>query len=436
MIPVLLSFGAIYAYIPVIVIVILIAAAAGLSRGTSIFAIFGIGSLMGIGATKKGQGFGGAFKTKNDLSSRTAAPKKIVGKLSKKASTGLGTLRENFLKNRADARTLKKAGKAGGVAGAGAVAGQLLQRPNLKGGANVAGSNGPNGLGVGKVAGSTPVAPGVMGAGGKGVGTNGPKKSKWATRVNANEYLISEARGMKEYHKYYAPGKSKTVIRPNSAEATTELLAFKANPNNLNQNLSGASSKKEARVYHKEQQAAWDELVRRSGKDQEARKAVSALLNEHGLAHPNRHRELYAASGESDTYNKIFDERYKKYKDVGWSPSARRKIKNEEEKDWLKRNLEDDAAGRPRRNPDLDEIYRWPNFARNIRSPEQDMHSYGSFAHQMKEKAKKVREAQPTNGKTAETTTTLTGSGWKDYYKETHNGKKKKREPWMPPPPK
>ncbi len=44
---VLLSFNAIYALIPIIVIIILISAAAGLSRGYDIFRIFGIGSLLG-----------------------------------------------------------------------------------------------------------------------------------------------------------------------------------------------------------------------------------------------------------------------------------------------------------------------------------------------------------------------------------------------------
>ena len=58
---IILSFNAIYTLIPIIVIIILIAAAAGLSRGTDIFSLFGLGSLLGftrgIGAGGAGKGF-------------------------------------------------------------------------------------------------------------------------------------------------------------------------------------------------------------------------------------------------------------------------------------------------------------------------------------------------------------------------------------------
>jgi hypothetical protein len=53
-IEVLLSFGAVNALVPLMVIVILIAAAAGLTRGWSVLKIFGIESLMGISAAGKG----------------------------------------------------------------------------------------------------------------------------------------------------------------------------------------------------------------------------------------------------------------------------------------------------------------------------------------------------------------------------------------------
>jgi len=55
----ILSFGAIYALIPVIIIVILILAAAGMQRGTGIFQLFGIATLAGIGSQI---GRGGAGK--------------------------------------------------------------------------------------------------------------------------------------------------------------------------------------------------------------------------------------------------------------------------------------------------------------------------------------------------------------------------------------
>ncbi len=60
MLSVVLSFGALYAFIPIIIIIILIAAAAGLSRGWDIFTIFGFAVLTdfargaGRGATGKG----------------------------------------------------------------------------------------------------------------------------------------------------------------------------------------------------------------------------------------------------------------------------------------------------------------------------------------------------------------------------------------------
>ncbi len=51
---VVLSFGGVYAFVPIVIIVILIAAAAGLSRGTSIFSAFGIGAIIGIGGSLGG----------------------------------------------------------------------------------------------------------------------------------------------------------------------------------------------------------------------------------------------------------------------------------------------------------------------------------------------------------------------------------------------
>ena len=54
-IPVLLSFNAIYVLIPIILIIILIAAAAGLTRGTDIFELLGFGAIMGF-TSGMGQG--------------------------------------------------------------------------------------------------------------------------------------------------------------------------------------------------------------------------------------------------------------------------------------------------------------------------------------------------------------------------------------------
>ncbi len=54
MIWLIFTLGAIYALIPLIIILILIAAAAGSTRGASIFEIFGISALVGIGGGAKG----------------------------------------------------------------------------------------------------------------------------------------------------------------------------------------------------------------------------------------------------------------------------------------------------------------------------------------------------------------------------------------------
>jgi hypothetical protein len=63
----LLSIGAIYTFIPIIIILILIAAAAGLTRGMDLFALFGIGTLMGLasgGSRGVGKGLTSANKYK------------------------------------------------------------------------------------------------------------------------------------------------------------------------------------------------------------------------------------------------------------------------------------------------------------------------------------------------------------------------------------
>ena len=58
MLQILLSFGALYTFIPIIIIVILIAAAAGLSRGWDVFTLFGFAALVGL-ARGAGRGHAG-----------------------------------------------------------------------------------------------------------------------------------------------------------------------------------------------------------------------------------------------------------------------------------------------------------------------------------------------------------------------------------------
>ncbi len=79
LIPVLLSLGALNALVPVIIILILIAAAAGLSRGTDLFALFGVGAMIGMGAGFT-QGRGGAAA--NRLKYNNAARKRYGGTIS------------------------------------------------------------------------------------------------------------------------------------------------------------------------------------------------------------------------------------------------------------------------------------------------------------------------------------------------------------------
>ena len=66
MIAIILSIGAINAFIPLIIILILIVAAAGLMRGYNIFALFGISALLG--------GAGKATLARKNVASKTGAP--------------------------------------------------------------------------------------------------------------------------------------------------------------------------------------------------------------------------------------------------------------------------------------------------------------------------------------------------------------------------
>ena len=87
LIPVLLSFDIIEAIVPVIIILILIAAAAGLTRGTDIFALFGLGTIMGFanaGSGRVGKGLKGT-RYGADAIKRGRAAGKAKGGLIKRA---------------------------------------------------------------------------------------------------------------------------------------------------------------------------------------------------------------------------------------------------------------------------------------------------------------------------------------------------------------
>ncbi|MDE1854723.1 MAG: hypothetical protein KGH57_00145 [Candidatus Micrarchaeota archaeon] len=95
MLPIVLSFGAIYALIPLLIIIILIAAAAGISRGYDIFSIFGIGVLAGIGgAASRGGKATGSIAGKTAYKGRAGSVlvrpmgKSIAGKMLGKGVAG------------------------------------------------------------------------------------------------------------------------------------------------------------------------------------------------------------------------------------------------------------------------------------------------------------------------------------------------------------
>lgn len=92
-----MDLGAIYAFIPIVIIIILIAAAAGLSRGTDIFQLFGIGALIGIGS---GIGKGGVGRTIGSAGRSYGSPRDFKG-------MGIGTAKA--IKGRSGNNAFKKA---------------------------------------------------------------------------------------------------------------------------------------------------------------------------------------------------------------------------------------------------------------------------------------------------------------------------------------
>jgi len=85
MLAVLLSFGAVNSLIPLLIIIMLIAAAAGLTRGYDLFAIFGIGTLVGAAsAAKKGSVVGrnpyGAVASKSQFMPKPKSRKEFKAK--------------------------------------------------------------------------------------------------------------------------------------------------------------------------------------------------------------------------------------------------------------------------------------------------------------------------------------------------------------------
>jgi len=393
----LLSFGAVYAYIPVIVIVILIAAAAGLSRGTDIFAIFGVGALIGVGNAGR-RGLGSALKYRNDAQSRGRAAGRLKGyyggKIGKKVTAvkkSRAAAKEAALLAKSQVSPAIASVKPGGAAGAAAAAaGKGVQFPkNYLVPSDILEEEGKKDA----------VAAGIAAAAAKAAAE---KRKGWATRTEAPEYLISSDK---------TPGKkwrSKMVMAPASAD--TDMLAFKANPKNLQENIKNAGGKTEAKMYAAEQKAAWGELLHRGKSDKEARDAVMNLTSTFGLKHPGKtpsgsSSNAYEASGKRDKYAGNVRDMLEAYKGAGWSPSRRKAINDiTEGKVGLIIDAPKLKPGATTKNIDVSGL-----------KDEMKKNSWKEFKNSSKEAEKK-----------AGTDISLTGSGWEDYFKNTHPGKGKR----------
>ncbi len=128
MLQIMLSFGALYTFIPIIIIVILIAAAAGLSRGWDIFTLFGFeaitnmarGGGRGAGKGMRAGGYTAGSSAAITFRSRVPAPMKSPGKgaagtLGAKLGQPIKRKYQNWRATRAEAQVA--AGKKGRITG-------------------------------------------------------------------------------------------------------------------------------------------------------------------------------------------------------------------------------------------------------------------------------------------------------------------------------
>ncbi len=124
-----LSIGAIYALIPLVIIIILIAAAVGLTRGSTIFELFGIEALVGmasaknIGAGKAGTGIGGTTMTKMQARQKLAGfGATSAGKTQKVTGTLAASAAQKASTNAEAAAMINKLAKQGNPEAVAAVA--------------------------------------------------------------------------------------------------------------------------------------------------------------------------------------------------------------------------------------------------------------------------------------------------------------------------
>ncbi len=132
---VILSFGYVNALIPLLIIIILIAAAAGLTRGWDALKLFGIEALMGVGAAGKGSLRGkSAYKSKYVTTFSPSQLRTIKKKTSPYIGAGAGKTLGNKIVNRSKKAALtnslmKAVAPAGGAKGAGMSTGNAKQPP-------------------------------------------------------------------------------------------------------------------------------------------------------------------------------------------------------------------------------------------------------------------------------------------------------------------
>jgi hypothetical protein len=198
-IAIVLSLGAIYAFIPIVIILILIGAAVGLTRGTDIFAALGIGALIGIGATTgkggTGKGIAGPKVPKSTVDKIKAQGSKAGGAIKsspmlKKGLKGVGGRIGRVATRLSATRNVRLAvirGLGGEAAAAGGLSGKGSGGPGGPGSAN-----GGWALGAALPIGAGKAAAGAVNAGEVRLSTG---KARLVRRAAEKEAIIAARNG-------------------------------------------------------------------------------------------------------------------------------------------------------------------------------------------------------------------------------------------------
>ena len=138
-----LSLGAIYAFIPIVIIIILIAAAVGLTKGTDIFAALGIGALIGVGGGVGG-GVGKGLGQGPKIPKSMQKEGKAMGKQFGKGIKGLSSKGTSVAKGVMSKSAANKEILAAGASGIGIAAGLTYAQAASKNGSGTSAMpNGP-----------------------------------------------------------------------------------------------------------------------------------------------------------------------------------------------------------------------------------------------------------------------------------------------------